>query len=101
MDNVAQTILQHLGGKRFLAITEAWQCIGSADSLIFRLPGTPGFVQHGITHCRITLTPMDTYTVEYLRSRKGTLTVIATSTDVYAEDLQADFTRETGLETHL
>jgi hypothetical protein len=98
---VAQTILAQLGGHRFLAMTGARQLIGSATSLSFTLPGTPGFVTAGINVCRITLTPMDTYTVEYLRVRRGQVHVITTCADVYAEDLQDCFARETGLATRL
>src|SRR5262245_9743166 len=98
---VANTILTQLGGKRFLAMTGAKQLIGSATSLSFTLPGTPGFVQRGINVCRITLTPMDTYTVEYLRVRGSAVTTVQTCEDIYADALQDCFTRETGLVTHL
>jgi hypothetical protein len=98
---VATTILAQLGGRRFLAMTGARRLIGSADSLSFTLPGTPGFVRHGITVCRITLTPMDTYTVQYLRVRRGQVRLIQTCENIYADELQACFTQETGLDTHL
>jgi len=99
---VARTILEQLGGRRFLAMTGATNVIGSADSLSFRLPGTPGFVRGRINVCRITLTPMDTYTVEFLRvGRQGQVATVAICTDIYADALPACFTRETGLDTHL
>lgn len=98
---VATTILEQLGGRRFVAMTGARNLIGSADSLSFRLPGTPGFVNNGINVVRITLTPMDTYTVAYLRVRGGTVRTVQQCEDIYAEDLQDCFSRETGLATHL
>jgi hypothetical protein len=98
---IATTILDQLGGRRFLAMTGATNLIGSATSLSFTLPGTPGFVKGGINVCRITLTPLDTYTVEYLRVRRGQVRTVETDTDIYAEDLQACFSRATGLATRL
>jgi hypothetical protein len=98
---VPKTILDQLGGRRFLAMTGAKQLIGSASSLSFTLPGTPGFVQRGINVCRITLTEVDTYTVEYLRVRGSSVRTVETCTDIYAEDLQDCFSRETGLATRL
>jgi hypothetical protein len=98
---VAQTILAQLGGRRFLAMTGARQLIGGDDHLSFTLPGKPGYVKHGINVCRITLTPMDVYTVEYLRVREGKVRTVQTCEEVYAEDLQDCFSRETGLSTRL
>lgn len=98
---VAQTILAQLGGKRFMAMTGARQMVGSADSVSFTLPGTPGSVKEGINVVRITLTPMDTYTVQFLRVRHGACHIMATLEDLYADQLQDAFTRETGLATHL
>jgi len=98
---VATTILEQLGGRRFLAMTGAKHLVGSADSLSFALPGKAGFVKGGINGCRITLTPMDTYTVDYLRATRSGPQVIESCEDIYAEDLQACFTRVTGLTTHL
>jgi hypothetical protein len=98
---VPKTILEQLGGRRFLAMTGAKNLIGSATSLSFALPGTPGFVKRGINVCRVTLTPMDVYTVEYLRARGGKVRTVQTCTDIYAEDLQDCFSRETGLATRL
>jgi hypothetical protein len=98
---VPKTILEQLGGRRFLAMTGATNLIGSADRLSFTLPGTPGFVRSGINVCRVTLTPMDTYTVEYLRVRGGKVRTVETCTDIYAENLQDCFSRETGLATRL
>jgi hypothetical protein len=98
---VAKTILDQLGGKRFLAMTGAKNLIGSATTLSFTLPGNPGFVKSGINVCRVTLTPADTYTVEYLRVRSGNVHTVETCTDIYAENLEECFSRETGLATRL
>jgi hypothetical protein len=96
---VAQTILAQLGGGRFLAMTGAKNLVGGPDMLAFKLPRAA----KKITHVRITLTPMDTYTVEFLNCRTTPKRMIhetvVTHDDVYAEDLQTIFTAETGLYT--
>lgn len=98
---VAQTILEQLGGKRFRAMTGATSFVGSDDTLSFKLPSTPGYVRQGINGVRITLTPLDTYTVQFLRFRLGDMTTVATVDDVYCDMLQEVFTRVTGLATRL
>jgi hypothetical protein len=99
--DVAQTILAQLGGQRFSVMTGASRYVGSATALSFRLPSTPHFVKDRINFCAISLTWRDTYTVEFFRRTKTAYTLVTTCADVYAEDLQACFTRITGLETHL
>jgi hypothetical protein len=98
---VAQTILQQLGGRRFLTMTGARNLSGSANSLSFKLPRA----QRKITHVIITLTPADTYMMEFLNCRTTPKRLIretvASHTDVYAEDLDGIFTSETGLYTRL
>jgi len=98
---VAQTILDQLGGRRFRMMTGASNFIGSDTDLSFRLPGTSGFVAHGINAVRVTLTPADTYTMVFLRVRGGTVKTIETCEDIYCDMLQDCFTRVTGLATRL
>lgn len=96
---VSQTILEQLGGGRFIAMTGAKQFIGSATTLSFRVPKA----KDGITGVRITLTPMDLYDVEFLRLR-GVVAepdVVAKVQGAYAEDLRRVFTAHTGLDTTL
>lgn len=93
---VAKTILQQLGGNKFIAMTGARNFLGSENSLSFRFPG------HGkANYCRITLTPMDTYKVEFIRIRGRDITTVSEHNDVYCDALQELFTRVTGLDTHL
>ena len=97
----AQIILTHLGGRRFVMMTGAKQLLGDATSLTFSLPRTPHYVKQGINKVRITLTQMDTYTMECFKLTKKGCERITYSEDLFAEDLQPYFTRATGLETHL
>jgi hypothetical protein len=98
---VAQTILQQLGGRRFLTMTGARNLVGSSNTLSFKLPRAA----KKITHVIVTLDPSDTYTVEFLNCRTTPKRMIretvASHADVYAEDLDSIFTSETGLYTRL
>lgn len=98
---VAKTILEQLGGRRFMAMTGAKNFMGSESALDFRLPAKSGFVKNGINHVRVVLTPMDTYVVIFNRIRDFKVTEVSKHEDIYAEDLQELFLRETGLDTHL
>lgn len=95
---VGQTILQQLGGGRFVAMTGARGFVGGEYSLAFVLPRFAGL---RINRVRITLMANDTYVVQFLRVTKSKCESIATHTDVYAESLRDVFTRATGLATSL
>jgi hypothetical protein len=98
---IARTILDQLGGGRFQVMTGAKDFTATSDGLTFRLPGKPGFVKDGITHVRITLTPLDEYTVDFLRARGTSVKTIATVDGVYCDTLRAVFESTTGLRTSL
>lgn len=97
--SVAQTILQQLGGRRFIAMTGSKNMTAHKDGLSFRLPSN--FARGGINYVKITLTPADLYHLEFCKVRKLEYRVIETEDGVYAEDLQRMFTHATGLDTHL
>lgn len=101
MHDVAQTILAQLGGRRFQVMTGAKQFVGSDTMLMFALPRTPYYVKDKINKVRITLDDSNTYTMECFRISRDTATLVTSSEDLYAEDLQSYFTRATGLDTHL
>jgi hypothetical protein len=96
---IAKTILAQLGGGRFTAMTGAKNLMAHADGLSFRLPSR--FAKDGINYVKVTLTPMDTYTVEFGKVWGRQYRVIADRDDVYAEDLQRVFTDATGLDTNM
>jgi hypothetical protein len=93
---IARTILEQLGGGRFLAMTGARRLVALESGLMFSLPfpSAPNKV-------RITLTPMDTYTVEAFRVSGTNAKNRGMRQDVYAEDLQRVFTALTGLDTRM
>ena len=97
----ANTIIQQLGGRKFIAMTGAKDMMALDSGLRFRLPGGGGFTKNGINMVRIALDPSDTYSVAFLRVRGQTVKTISEHTDIYADGLQELFTQETGLDTSL
>ena len=98
---VAQTILEQLGGRRFAVMTGARNFAGDENSLSFRLPGAGGYCREGINYVRISLNGLDLYDVTYSRIRGHKVTTINESAGLYADMLQADIERVTGLCTSL
>lgn len=97
----AKTILQQLGGNRFIAMTGAKNCLSDGNSLSFRLPSSPNFTKDGINYVKITLTPADEYNMEFGKIRGHSYKIIKTVEGVYWDSLQELFTEYTGLDTHL
>lgn len=96
---VAETILQQLGGNRFIAMTGARNFVGRPASLTFALPGR--MTTNGANRVVVELTSDDLYTVEFLRVRGLNLSTVGEVSGVYAESLRAVFEQETGLRTSL
>jgi hypothetical protein len=101
---VANTILQQLGGRRFTVMTGAHSFSGGPNSLTFKIPRNNA---RRIAAVRITLTPADLYDIEFLafrgsfRAGNYRVETVATCSGVYCEDLRSLFTSETGLATSL
>lgn len=102
---IARTILEQLGGNRFLAMTGAKHLDAEGKALWFSLPGRSGFVKDRINRVEIRLMPTDTYTVRFWRLAKlkgvPTAKKVAEIEGVYADSLQEIFRKYTGLETSL
>lgn len=100
---IAQTILNQLGGSRFIAMTGAKNLLAIKDGLQFHLPAR--LAKDGINCVRILLEPTDTYKVEFGRianvQRVPTYKVKTTTEMVYADKLAATFSQATGLATSL
>lgn len=96
---VARTILEQLGGRRFVAMTGASNFLASASALSFRLPSY--FARNGINAVRITLLPSDTYRVEFSKIRATKFVPVSTHDGIYCDALPALFSAETGLVTTL
>lgn len=86
---VAETILEQLGGSRFLAMTGARNLVGSSNSLTFKLPAAGK-----VKHVRIELTAADLYNVTFYGLRGRVLEEVA---GVDASSLRAVIERHTGL----
>jgi hypothetical protein len=98
---VANTILEQLGGRKFLVMTGAKNLIGSQTSLTMKVNGR--YQGKKVNKVTIRLDPSDTYTVEagYFAMRQLTTEIRATREGVYCDNLQAVFTSLTGLATKL
>jgi hypothetical protein len=98
---VANTILEQLGGRRFVVMTGARDLVGDTRKLMFKIPRA----KDGINHITIALEPSDTYTVtfqKYTFGRAGLkVKTISTHEDIYCDMLRDVFTRATGLYTSL
>lgn len=93
---VAKTILEQLGGRRFIAMTGASLFAGTAKSLKFRIPRT-----NGINVVLIELNAMDEYELTFSRIHGTTHKIVEEVTGIYCDQLQEIFTQYTGLATHL
>ena len=95
----ANTLLQQLGGGKFIAMTGAKNLMvdQKEKSLHMRI----GKNSNGINHVKITLKPDDTYKMDFGRIRKLDYKVVRSVTGVYAEALRDVFTEVTGLYTSL
>ena len=98
---IAQTILNQLGGRRFVAMTGAKNFVADSENakLSFKLPAR--FAKNGINHVSIRLTPMDVYTVKFSKIWASKVTEISNHNDIYCDMLVELFESETGLYTHL
>lgn len=92
---VAQTILEQLGGGRFIAMTGARNFVSTPDGLCFRLP-----YRH-VNLVEITLTPADEYNMRFWLVRGQKAKEIKSYGGIYCDQLQELFTEATGLYTHL
>jgi hypothetical protein len=96
---VATTIIDQLGGNRFIAMTGANRFYAFPDGVSFRIPTRSA--KNGINSVMITLTPDDLYDVEFGTVRAMKYTVKSAHKGIYFDMLQELFTAETGLYTHL
>jgi hypothetical protein len=95
---VAQTILQQLGGKRFTLMTGSKNYVADKNSLRMNLSRN----RSGAKWLKITLNSMDTYDMEFFTAKKDfTIVTKAKFNNVYCDQLQQIFTQITGLYTSL
>jgi len=96
---IATTILDQLGGRKFIAMTGARDFVAWTNGLTFRVPGT--MTRKRINAVRITLEPSDTYTVVFFAIRGVTVKEVSKHEDIYADMLGELFRDVTGLETRM
>lgn len=100
---IAQTILEQLGGGRLKLMTGARHFIAQQSDekheggVAFRLPGGGGFCKDGINYVQIDLTYSDVYTVTFSRIRAGKVTVVSKHEEIYCDMLMDVFENATGL----
>lgn len=94
---IAQTILDQLGGRAFVAMTGAKNFIAGESQLMFQIPKAA----KGVNKVRVILMPNDTYKVEFAKVAKLDYKVIKTVENVYCDMLQDVFEENTGLYTSL
>lgn len=103
MKTPAQTILEQLGGNRFIAMTGAKQFVSGkteagADFLQFSIGRG---ANHGINKVRVTLTIQDLYWIEFYKLRGVDCKRIMSTDGVCADRLAGVFTEKTGFDTRL
>lgn len=97
---IARTILEQLGGRRFLAMTGARDLTALPEGgLVMKLPSN--LTKDRISHVTITLTAMDDYQVEAVAVRAGKIKPITFREGIYCENLRETFESITGLVTSL
>jgi hypothetical protein len=94
---VPETIMQQLGGQRFVIMTGAKYVLGDKNSVRFQIMRN----SKKVTHVIIRLNDRDTYDMEFLKARGCKVAVLSEVSGVYCDGLQGVFTQETGLDTHL
>ena len=96
---VANTILNQIGGRRFIMMTGAKNFVASENGLTFSLPARSA--KQGINKVRIVLMPDDTYEMQFIKYANMLDKRIATSTGVYCDMLEDIFESQTGLYTSM
>jgi len=97
---VGTTILHQLGGSRFTLMTGCSNFAAVKNGLQFKV----GRNANKITHCRVFLTDMDDYRIEYIYvpgSDISKMKTVLVQEGVTVETLQSSFTEATGLYTRL
>ena len=98
---IAKTILQQLGGNKFIVMTGAKDFTVQSSGLLFKLPSNFAVNKSNVVEI-ILDHGTDTYNVTFSRfGRDYKLTKISEHTDIYWDMLTTLFERETGLKTRL
>ena len=93
----AQTIINQLGGNKFIVMTGAKNFVAGDSMLMFSIGRG---AKSGINKIKIQLNNNDLYNVFFFNTKKAEYTV-SNFENVYTEDLTPLFTIETGFRTSL
>lgn len=96
---VANTILNQIGGRRFIMMTGAKDFVAGECGITFRIPGRSA--RNGINKVRIVLMPDDTYEMQFIKYANMLDKRVATTTGVYCDMLEDIFEANTGLYTSM
>ncbi len=94
--NAAQTILQQLGGNKFIAMTGASCYSDGPNKLVVKFKGSKV-----ANLMYVTLNSMDTYDVQICKFRGMDVKTVSHVNGVYCDMLRPMFTEITGLYTSL
>jgi len=95
---VAKTILEQLGGNKFVAMTGAKNFGGTEDSLSMKI----GRNSSNSNYLKITLNMMDLYDMEFCKlTRMGEKKSVKEYNNVYNDMMTDIFTKHTGMYTSL
>jgi hypothetical protein len=95
---IATTILQQLGGRKFIAMTGSHNFVTDGNTLFMTLRRNKAKAKW----LRITLNSLDLYEMEFKKvNSKMDLITVASYENVYDDQLREIFTSVTGLETSL
>lgn len=94
---IGRTMVDQLGGNKFRVMTGANNFVLHDKAISFRIPQA----KDGINHVKVTLTPEDTYDVDFTRIRGVEAKNVKSVKGIYADQLRDVFTNHTGLETSL
>lgn len=94
---IAKTILNQLGGNRFIMMTGSKNFISKSNGLSMKLSRN----KSGANYLNIELTPMDTYKMTFSSIRSFNIKTKKELNGIYCDQLQEMFTYVTGLYTKL
>ena len=97
MSQVAQTILQQMGGNMFITMTGARNFLATENAITMQI--APNAM--GVNYVTITLNGKDLYDMQFWRMRSGEKILHREANDIYFDQLCEIFTTETGLYTKL
>jgi len=96
--SIAKTILEQLGGNKFVAMTGAKNFVDCGDALSMRI----GRNKTSSNYLKITLNAMDTYDMKFCKlTRKFEEKSVTEYHNIYNDMLTDQFTSHTGMYTSL